>query len=94
MAKTRDELIREKIEADWASLRAHLERGGLVVVDSSLDIIDVALKVADDDAATIGQWISNGVLTKPSAVQITHWDADKQKCFNMLIVSPYILIQE
>lgn len=94
MTKTREELTHDKMESDWGGLRAHLERGGLIVVDSSLDLVDVALKVAEDDATAIGQWISGGALTKPSVEQIALWDADKQKSFSMLIVSPYILIQE
>ena len=94
MTKTREELLREKVEADWASLRAHLERGGLINVDKGLDLVEVALKVTEDDTAAIGEWISSGALTKPSIEQIAQWDADKQKCFSMVIVSPYILIQE
>ncbi len=94
MALNREELALEMIEAEWNSLRAHLERGGLIVVAAELDLIDVALKVAGDDAAAIGSWISAGQLAKPSAPQINQWDADKLKCFRMLIVSPYVLIQE
>lgn len=94
MTKTPEELLREKVTADWPSLRAHLERGGLIVVADSLDLVEVALKVTEDDAAAIGQWIKSGLLSKPSSEQITKWDADKQKFFTMLIVSPYILIQE
>lgn len=94
MTKTREELVLEIVEADWANLRAHLERGGLILVDHSLDLDEVALKVTSDDATSIGQWINSGLLTKPSSDQIVHWDADGEKHFRMLIVSPYILIQE
>jgi len=31
---------------------------------------------------------------KPTETQIGHWNEDKQKKFAMLIVSPYVLIQE
>lgn len=94
MIKTREELTLDILTADWHSLRAHLERGGVIVVDGSLDLVDVAVKVAEDYASIIGQWINNGFLCKPAAEQIAEWDCNKQKCFRMLIISPYILIQE
>jgi len=82
------------VEADWGCLRAHLERGGLIVVASGLDLLSVAMSVAGDDALSIQRWISEGKLAKPSEVQIRDWDADTSKLFSMLITSPYVLIQE
>jgi hypothetical protein len=63
-------------------------------VDDSLDLAEAALKVSEDDIATIEQWINDGKIGKPSESQIQHWNVDKQKKFAMLIVSPYVLIQE
>lgn len=81
-------------EAEWDWLRAHMERGGLILVDDSLDLADAALKVAEDDADAIEQWIAAGRIGKPSNTQIHEWDAHRQKRFAMLIVSPFVLIQE
>jgi hypothetical protein len=90
-----NEELATKIDvAEWSWLRAHLERGGLIVVDGSLDLAEVGVKVVGDDAARIGAWIKDGLLGKPSAAQIEAWDADQARCFDTLIVSPYVLIQE
>lgn len=94
MIPTRDELALTVDEVDWDMLRAHLERGGLIVVASGLDLVEVGLKVAADDAAAIGGWISGGELTRPSAEQIAAWNGNRDKRFASLIVSPYVLIQE
>lgn len=94
MTPSREELALAIDEAEWSWLRAHLERGGLILVDDNLDLADAALKVAGDDADTIEQWIISGRIGKPSATQIQHWDAEKHKRFAMLIVTPYVLIQE
>jgi len=81
-------------ETEWSWLRAHLERGGLILVNDSLDLAEAAFKVAEDDIATIEQWVSAGKLRKPTDTQIQHWNEESQKKFAMLIVSPYVLIQE
>lgn len=81
-------------EAEWSSLRAHLQRGGLIFVDDSLDLADTAHKVAADEAQVIQQLVEHGKMGKPSSEQISYWEEDLHKKFAMLIVSPYILFQE
>lgn len=94
MLENREELALSIDEAEWDWLRAHLERGGLILVDDSINLADAALKVAGDDVETIEKWIHSGRIGKPSESQIHSWDAEKHKKFAMLIVSPYVLIQE
>jgi len=94
MNATKEDLALTIDETEWSWLRAHLEQGGLILVNDSLDLAEAALKVAADDVATIEQWISDGMIGKPSETQILLWNGDKRKKFAMLIVSPYVLIQE
>jgi len=94
MTPNREELALSVVEADWSCLRAHLERGGLIVVAPDLDLLSVAMCVAGDDALSIQRWISAGKLAKPSETQIRAWNADTSTLFSMLITSPYVLIQE
>ncbi|MBI2354198.1 MAG: DUF2288 domain-containing protein [Deltaproteobacteria bacterium] len=94
MTPSKEDLALAIDEADWSWLRAHLERGGLILVEDSLDLAEAALKVAGDDAETIDMWINTGRIGKPSLAQIRHWDGEQHKRFAMLIVSPYVLIQE
>ena len=94
MIPNREELALSVDEAAWSLLRAHLERGGLILVDDNLDLVDAAVKVASNDTAPIEEWINTGKIGKPSETQIRSWDEDTQKKFSMLIISPYVLIQE
>lgn len=91
---TREELALAIDEAEWGWLRAHLERGGIIIVGPALDIAEVGLALALDDSATVRGWIAEQKLTKPSAAQIAAWDRQESKRFQSLIVSPYVLIQE
>lgn len=90
----REELALSIDEASWGDLRAHLGRGGLILVDDNLDLADAALRVASDDIEMVQHWVENGMIGKPSDSKIRSWDENKQKRFSMLIVSPYVLIQE
>jgi hypothetical protein len=80
--------------AEWGWLRAHLERDGLILVAADLDLAEAGWRIASDDTAAISGWIESGKIGKPSAAQVAAWDADKGKQFQMLIISPYILMQD
>lgn len=90
----KEELALSISEAEWCWLRAHQERGGLILVDDSLDLVDTALQVAIDNTEIIQNLINDGKLGKPNLAQLRSWDADDHKRFSMLIVSPFVLIQE
>lgn len=94
MKASREELAAAIDEAPWDILRAHLERGGLIVLDPGLDLVDTAVKVAEDDVPAIGRLIDAGQLAKPTAEQIAAWDRTRDLLFLCLIVSPYVLIKE
>ena len=94
MIPNKEDLILSIDEAEWGMLRAHLERGGIILVDDNLDLADAALRVATDDVEAIQRWVESGMIGKPSDSKIRAWDDNKQKKFAMLIISPYVLIQE
>ncbi|MHB8056856.1 MAG: DUF2288 domain-containing protein [Desulfuromonadaceae bacterium] len=94
MLPSKEEMALTIDEADWSSLRAHLNRGGLILVDDSLDLVDTALKVAADDIAIIQHLLEIGMIGKPSESKIRTWEENVNKKFSMLIVSPYVLFQE
>jgi hypothetical protein len=64
MIPTKEELTSTIDETEWGWLRPHLERGGLVLVDDSLDLAEAAISIVSDDTATIEQWISGGRIGK------------------------------
>lgn len=94
MKPTREELAQTVDVAEWGWMRAHLERGGVIIVSTDMDLVDVGLAVAADEAAAVGGWISAHQLTKPTAEQISEWNSAPAKRFRLLVVSPYVLIQE
>jgi hypothetical protein len=94
MIPTRENLALSVDEAEWSWLRGHLERGGLVIVGPTLDLVEAGFRIATDDTAAIEGWIREKRLTKPSAEQVAAWDRQDGKQFVILIVSPFVLIKE
>ena len=94
MVPSKEEMALAIDEAEWSCLRAHLGRGGLILVDDTLDLADTAHKVAVDDVTIIQRLVAHGMIGKPPEAKIRSWDADQNKKFAMLIVSPYVLFQE
>ena len=94
MPTTKEELALQIDESEWVWLRAHLERGGVIVVGAGLDLAEAGQAIAADDTPVVAAWIAAGRLAKPSREQIADWDTTEGKRFRALIISPYVLIQE
>ncbi|MCK4502102.1 MAG: DUF2288 family protein [Desulfuromonadales bacterium] len=81
-------------EITWRELKIHLQRDSIITVAAEIDIIAVAVAVADDDSSKVEGWIAAEQIGKPTEVQLEDWQRDQNVTFRMLIVQPYILIQE
>lgn len=91
---SRAELALTIDEAQWQWLKPHLERGALITVAPSLDLAAVGERLAADDTNQAGAWIAAGLVGKPTVEQIAVWDHEPARRFLMLVVSPYVLVQE
>ncbi len=93
---------REKLRAQLQSelgichrsdLEAHINRDAVVIVADEIKLLEAGLAVAEDDAESVGYWISQGKFAKPSANQLEGWKTKPLAQFRSLIVRPYVLIQ-
>jgi hypothetical protein len=80
----------DEAELDW--LQPHLDREVVIWVDGSLDLVDVGMAIAQDDANAVRRWIEEQFLIKPDADRMAQWEASVR--FRALIVQPYVLIQD
>ncbi len=81
-------------QAEWNWLAPHVERQAVVIVAQDLNLVEVGMKIAQDDAPCVQEWIRRELLTRPSPTQIRSWEQNPGKRFHTLIVQPYVLIQE
>lgn len=78
---------------DWKPLGPHAKRGGLVLVDPQLDLLEVAIAVARDDSERVERWMGAGQLSKPSEEQLEAWQKEVGERFRVAIIQPYVLAQ-
>ena len=80
-------------QAEWAWFKPHVERDALIWVSPDLDILEVALALAEDSTSQVQAWISGGKVLKLTPDQKMTWDQEPTRKFLTLIVQPYVLIQ-
>ncbi len=94
MQDLRTQLAESLDEAEFEWLKPHIRRDVVVVVNSELDLLDVAVAIASDDVSSVQHWISEQLLHKPLPDELADWNSDQTKRFQALIVQPYVLVQE
>lgn len=94
MSALRESLQRDLAEVHWRDLRVHLQRDAIILVSPELDLIKVAVAVAEDDSRQVESWIAAGQVGKPTREQLEDWEQLLDKTFRMLIAQPFILVQE
>ena len=85
---------RDLAEVNWRELKIHLQRDAIIIVSAELDLIDVGVAVADDDKTLVETWVTSNQLNKPTETQLKSWEQNPEQRFQMLIVQPFILIQD
>ena len=78
----------------WHWLRPHHQRDALWVVAAGLDLDAVGAALTHDDAATVRAWLADGSLCKPNQEQLDRWESTPLHPLSMLIVQPFVLVQE
>jgi hypothetical protein len=87
-----DKINRETARLPWAELEKHHAMGAVVYVSEELDLIDVALRMAHDDKASVQRWMAEGKLGKVTDVQAQTWSASEAVLWAS-VVSPFVLVQ-
>jgi len=89
----RAQLAQQIHRVDWKPLAPHAERGGLVLVDPQLDLLEVAVAVAEDDGDQVQAWMAAQQLTRATPAQTDAWRGESGEHFTAIIVQPYVLAQ-
>jgi hypothetical protein len=90
----RETLMASMGPIELSDLRPHLVRDAVIVVDASLDLLDVGEAVARDDKERVSAWLAAGLLAKPSTAQIERWSTLEGPAWTALVVQPFVLLRE
>ena len=93
----KDSLLATKLKDEvgtvsWSWLRPHQKHDILFLVAEKLDLVEVAIEVAEDRVAQIRIWLENGELVRPTAAQVEEWEKSGG-LFSGIIVKPYVFFK-
>ena len=82
----------ETARLQWHELLPHFAAGSVFVVDVSLDLIDVAVKISQHDTVAVSDWMARGLIARVDDGQAGAWVAS-DPAFWTVIVKPWVLVQ-
>lgn len=89
----RSKLEKEIQQAKWSDLEVHAQQDRLIVVDSKLNLLKVAVEVAADNSQVVSDWMNDNMVRKPTVEEIETWRQNQELNFQFVIVQPFVLIQ-
>jgi hypothetical protein len=88
----RAKLNQETARMPWRELQKYFAGGAVIGVSPELDLVEVAVRIANDDKAAVAQWMAENRIAKVSDAQaLAWWDADMQLW--AVVIKPWILVQ-
>jgi len=89
----RAKLNLETAQLAWPELERHFARGDVIKVAVGVDLVDAALHVAENNTATIQEWLVDGRIARAELADAEGWHA-RQPMFWAVVVAPWVLVQE
>jgi hypothetical protein len=95
---TPSEILRAKLNLEtaqlaWPELERHFARGVVIKIAPGVDLVDAALNVAENNAATVQEWLADGRIARTELTDAEDWHA-RQPMFWAVVVAPWVLVQE
>lgn len=97
MNHEKDEELRRRLNSEtsklrWTELQRHYAGGNVVAVDASLDLIEVAVGIAQDDTESVKKWMADGRLARLGDIQAAAWQQADVELW-AVVVKPWVLVQ-
>ncbi len=77
----------------WHELQRFFAQGAVVVVDASLDLVEIATFFAEDSVDKLQQYTESGAVAAPSNDKARDWYSANSELWSV-VVAPYVLVQE
>ena len=83
----------ESGKLSWQELQVHFARGVVVIIDASLDLIEVSTKFVQDDKPAIEELMANNKVRNATDDDARAWVKTEPE-FWAVVVPPWVLVQE
>lgn len=82
----------ETAQIRWHELQRYFASGNAIFVDDSLDLIQVATQISEDNASQIKVWMESGLLDVVKDSQAAQW-YEGDAIVWALVIKPWVLVQ-
>lgn len=89
----RVEFIEQTAKTHWNGLQRHFARGVLIKVKPGLDLVDVAVTIAQDNKAAVERWMDQGDLAQVTVDDAKAW-LEPDPLLWTVVTAPWVLVQE
>ena len=86
-------LLGETAQISWQELQPFFSRGALLQVNATLDLVEAAQALAEDDRAKVAAWLASGALAKVDEARAEDFLARDPHLW-AVVVAPWVLVQE
>jgi len=83
----------ESGKLEWHELQVHFARGIVIVIDTSLDLIDISSKLVNDDKQAVEKLMSENKIWRATDDDAKRW-VKNTPVFWAVVVPPWVLVQE
>lgn len=77
----------------WKELQRFFATGVAIQVSETLDLVNVALQVHEDNKSQFEAWLMSGLIAKVTDQQALTWISEDAVVW-AVVVSPWVLVQE
>jgi len=77
----------------WSELVKHFARGAVIRVAETVDLVEAAVCVIEDDTQKLQTWLDSGVVTRASDDDARDWTT-REPDFWCVVTAPWVLVQE
>lgn len=86
-------IVGETAKAPWKELERFYAQGMLILVDQSLDLVEVGFAISSDDAKQVNQWMASNLLVRQFDSQAIEWEKLNTAVWTV-VIRPWILVQD
>ena len=91
--KLRAKLVSETARAPWRELQRFFAQGTMLMAAQGIDMMDVAMALAEDDTGTFEVWLNSGKAGPVSDEQALKWSQADATLWTV-VVRPWVLVQD
>lgn len=89
----RGEYMSQTARIHWHELQSWYARGSVIGVAAGLDLVEVAVQLAQDNLAAFEQWIGAGSVAPVADEQAMAWYETNQELW-AVVAPPWVLVQQ